>query len=296
MKKVILVIIMCVFLLTGCQKKLTWQDVEDSYKQVEQEVKNNVDQKDIILKEDYQELIDELDSCITNVEFSQKEENQNILRNAYKTSQYIGLLASLFDGNCAQQLIALSLDGKALSKSIYENNKDDFNNLKDKVLSEINEITNWNDEQWRTVEKKAKILWNNVETKFDEIAQEAKDNITEYGEVAENELDTLKHTIIDNYDLVKDGITEDTNQIAQDMYIAAIKLEQYTRRIYGEASDIVWNFAKDTQSFIKECYGKVLDENEEYKDIYTSEIEDAKTWTQSIWNEITTNLKLLDRN
>ena len=295
MKKVILVI-MCVFLLTGCQKKLTWQDVEDSYKQVEQEVKNNVDQKDIILKEDYQELIDELDSCITNVEFSQKEENQNILRNAYKTSQYIGLLASLFDGNCAQQLIALSLDGKALSKSIYENNKDDFNNLKDKVLSEINEITNWNDEQWRTVEKKAKILWNNVETKFDEIAQEAKDNITEYGEVAENELDTLKHTIIDNYDLVKDGITEDTNQIAQDMYIAAIKLEQYTRRIYGEASDIVWNFAKDTQSFIKECYGKVLDENEEYKDIYTSEIEDAKTWTQSIWNEITTNLKLLDRN
>ena len=71
MKKVILVI-MCVFLLTGCQKKLTWQDVEDSYKQVEQEVKNNVDQKDIILKEDYQELIDELDSCITNVEFSQK--------------------------------------------------------------------------------------------------------------------------------------------------------------------------------------------------------------------------------
>lgn len=295
MKKVILVI-MCVFLLTGCQKKLTWQDVEDSYKQVEQEVKNNVDQKDIILKEDYQELIDELDSCITNVEFSQKEENQNILRNAYKTSQYIGLLASLFDGNCAQQLITLSLDGKALSKSIYENNKDDFNNLKDKVLSEINEITNWNDEQWRTVEKKAKILWNNVETKFDEIAQEAKDNITEYGEVAENELDTLKHTIIDNYDLVKDGITEDTNQISQDMYIAAIKLEQYTRRIYGEASDIVWNFAKDTQSFIKECYGKVLDENEEYKDIYTSEIEDAKTWTQSIWNEITTNLKLLDRN
>lgn len=295
MKKVILVI-MCVFLLTGCQKKLTWQDVEDSYKQVEQEVKNNVDQKDIILKEDYQELIDELDSCITNVEFSQKEENQNILRNAYKTSQYIGLLASLFDGNCAQQLIALSLDGKALSKSIYENNKDDFNNLKDKVLSEINEITNWNDEQWRTVEKKAKILWNNVETKFDEIAQEAKDNITEYGEVAENELDTLKHTIIDNYDLVKDGITEDTNQIAQDMYIAAIKLEQYTRRIYGEASDIVWNFAKDTQSFIKECYGKVLDEDEAYKDIYTSEIEDAKTWTQSIWNEITTNLKLLDRN
>ena len=41
------------------------------------------------------------------------------------------------------------------------------------------------------------------------------------------ELEELKHTIIDNYELIKNGINEDTDKIAQKIYEAASKLEAY---------------------------------------------------------------------
>lgn len=293
MKKHILILIAISIILTGCSKKLTWQDVESSYNDIVNYCLKEASNIEEITKQDYTKLLTQLNEYIDSVKYSQDEENQDLLKKTYETAQYISAFASMFDGNCAQQLISLAGNAKDLVIAEYDGDSDQFAKLKESIKVSINEISTWGDEQWAAVEKQAKILWESVAKTFEDIEDKVKDNLTSFSDIAETELEDLKHTIIDNYELVKDGITENNEDIAKGIYSAAIKLEQYTRKISTEKADAVWQFAKDTQSFIKSCYGKVLEESEALKMNYDEEIATAKKWTQSTWNEITRELKLL---
>lgn len=296
MKKLLLLLISIAILLSGCSKSLTWQDVEQTYKQVENEVSASTSDITTVDKQDYEELLNELDSYVETIEFDQKQENQEKLENIYKLAQYINVLASLSNGNCAQELLSLSNNSKQLVKAIYSGDKDAFNNLKNDVKTQINDISNWADDNWKTVEKKALILWDSISSQIEQLEEKTQDSITNFNEISEVELEQLKHTIIDNYEVIKDGVTEDTNAIAQKMYEAAVKLAEYTRLIYSDEADKVYYFAKDAQSYIKECYGKVLDEEEAFKQNFEDDVAAAKKWTQSTWNQITKELKLYEKN
>ena len=293
MKKYILILIAISIILTGCSKKLTWQDVESSYNDIVNYCLKEASNIEEITKQDYTKLLTQLNEYIDSVKYSQDEENQDLLKKTYETAQYISVFASMFDGNCAQQLISLAGNAKDLVMAEYGGDSDQFAKLKESIKASINEISTWSDEQWAAVEKQAKILWESVAKTFEDIEDKVKDNLTSFSDIAETELEDLKHTIIDNYELVKDGITENNEDIAKGIYSAAVKLEQYTKKISTEKADAVWQFAKDTQSFIKSCYGKVLEESEALKMNYDEEIAAAKKWTQSTWNEITRELKLL---
>lgn len=293
MKKYILILIAISIILTGCSKKLTWQDVESSYNDIVNYCLKETSNIEEITKQDYTKLLTQLNEYIDSVKYSQDEENQDLLKKTYETAQYISAFASMFDGNCAQQLISLAGNAKDLVMAEYGGDSDQFAKLKESLKASINEISTWSDEQWAAVEKQAKILWESVAKTFEDIEDKVKDNLTSFSDIAETELEDLKHTIIDNYELIKDGITENNEDIAKGIYSAAVKLEQYTKKISTEKADAVWQFAKDTQSFIKSCYGKVLEESEALKMNYDEEIAAAKKWTQSTWNEITRELKLL---
>ena len=296
MKKLLLLLISIAILLTGCTSSKTWQDVEQIYKDAEQAANQETNGVEVVLQQDYEELLNELDGYVENTEFSQNDENQEKLTNIYKIAQQIQVLSSLSNGNCAQELLALANNSKQLVQSIYSGDKDTFNSLKNDVDAQISDISNWADDQWSTVEKKALILWDSVSSKINEIEENAKDDLTSFNKLTETELEELKHTVIDNYELIKDGVTEDTNNVAQQIYEAATKLQLYTKRIYSDEADKVYYFAKDAQSYVKECYGKVLDEEEAFKQNFEDDIAQAKKWTQSTWNEITKELKLLEKN
>lgn len=292
MRRILLITLTALLLLSGCEKKIEWAEIESTYIEAENEAKDNINTETVV-KEDYEGLLTELGDYIEDAEFSQNQDNQDLLKRAYRVAEYIELFASLFKGNCAQQLLTLAVDSKNLVKSVYSGDEQDFNNIKSKIQNEIQEISSWADEEWNSVSKKIKVNWEDVAAKIEEIDAEARENVESYGEVLETTLDDLKHTIVDNYDLIKDGVTEDTNEIAQKMYSAAVQLEVYTKRIYSDEADKVYYFAKDCELFIKEKYGKVLDETEEFKNDFTEEIEAAKKWTQSTWNVITAQLKSL---
>lgn len=294
MKKFLLIILTALLLLSGCEKKAEWQDVESTYKEVENQAKDNINTSTII-KDDYQNLLTELNDYVENADYSQKQDNQNFLTKTYMVAEYIELFASLFEGNCAQQLLVLAKDSKDLVKSVYSGDNQDFENLKNKIQNEITTIQSWADEQWNSVSKKVKIKWESVEADFEKIDEQARKDVEEFGNVLETTLEELKHTIVDNYELIKDGITEDTDEVAKEMYSAAVQLETYTKRIYSDDADKVYYFAKHAKSFIKEQYGKILTEEEILEEDFVNDIEAAKKWTQSTWNEITKQLKLLSR-
>ena len=293
MKKAIISLFSILLILTGCGNKISWQDVQETYINASEEVKDIAEKIEEITEADYQALLVELKDYVTDAEYSQDQDNQDLLKRTYKVAQYFESFASLFDGNCAQQLLSLSGAVKKLCVAVYDGKKDEFNEIKQNILEQIDEIQTWAKDQWETVEKKARLSWDSVVEQIETVEQNAKDSLTSLSKLAEAELDQYKHTIIDNYELIKDGITEETNDIAKQMYEAAIKLEAYTKKISNEESEKVKEFAKHAQSFIKQCYGKVLDEEEALVQDFADDVASAKKWTQSTWNEITKDLKLL---
>ena len=295
MKKLILITISILILLSGCTEKIKWEDVESTYKQTEKEIKNITNNIEVIYSDDYKDLLTELNNYVDNTEFSQDEDNQNQLKKAYKVALYIEGYASLFEGSSSEKLLLLARNVKNLVKSVYGGEKADFNSLKEEIQSNINEISSWADEQWSSVEKKTKLLWNDVQEEFNQVEEEAKASLIAFDKLAEYDLEELKHTIIDNYQLIKEGVNEDTHEITKQMYAAALKLKEYTRKIYNDDADKVYEFAKHTISYIQEAYGKVLEDEEKLKDNFDVDIDNATKWTQSTWNQITKELKLLAR-
>lgn len=291
MKKVI-ICLLTVLLLCGCSKKIDWDEAKESFSQIDNEINSIVSNIDTIKAADYKSLIDELNGYISDIEFSQKEDNLNLLNKTYKAAKYLEAFASLFDGNCAKQLLALAVDGKELVKSIYDNNEEGFETIKNEIQTKISEISSWADSEWSSVEKEVLISWDDVAEQYDEIEIQAKDEMLKYEDVVETDLEELKHIIIDNYDEIKNGITDETDELARQMYAAAVQLQAYTKYIKGKEVDKVYYFAKDTISFIKQCYGKTLTEEEAMKQDYKDDIASARKWTQSTWNEITRELKL----
>lgn len=294
MKKLLIEILASLLLISGCSEKITWDEIKNVYTQVEKDVKNSISM-DVVLEDDYKEIINDLDEYINNIDYSQNETNQDKLTKIYTAAEYLELFASLFDGNIAHSLLSLAGNSKGLVKSIYEGNKDKFNSLKQDIENQLKEINLWTKEDWSTVEKKAKLSWSDIESQIESLQEEANSELIEFDKVAETDLEELKHTIIDNYKLIQDGVTEDTDDIAKQMYEAALQLKEYTRYIYSDSADEVWQFAKDTIAYIEERYGKILSEDEKPTQNYEDEVKAASKWTQSVWNEITKDLKLFSR-
>lgn len=295
MKK-LLIILLSISLLAGCSPSKTWEDVVNVYSQVENEVKSVAENVKIITKEDYETILKEITTNIDSLQFSLKDENEDLLKKLYRGAIYIEMFSSIFKGNCAQQLLALSKDIITLVKLPYDGDSNTFDAIKNSIKTKIDEIKNWTKEDWRSVEQLQSVIWDDdIAQAFQTLEENAKDDLTAYNELTEHELDELKHSIIDNYDLIKNGIDTENDEIARQMYTAASKLEAYTKRIYSEEADNVYYFAKHIKSFIKQCYGKVLEEDEIFDVNYDEEVAAARKWTQSTWNIITTELKALVR-
>ena len=147
MKKIIISIVSILIILTGCGKKISWEEVKDTYNAAGQEVKDIVQSIDVISQADYKSLLVELKDYINDAKYNQDQDNQDLIKRTFKVAQYIESFASLFDGNCAQELLSLSNTTKELCMSIYDGKKDDFNALKQNVLDGIDNIQNWADEQ-----------------------------------------------------------------------------------------------------------------------------------------------------
>jgi len=293
MRKLILSILSILILLSGCGKKITWEDVKEDYSSMSKEVKQITKDIEEVVKDDYTGLLKELSDYVNEAEYSKEENNLDLLKRTYKVAVYLEEFASLFEGSAAQTLLTLAVNVKDLVRSNYDGDKNDFNVIKQRVLSQIEEISSWADDEWSTIEKKAKLTWNDeVEAEYEKLEDEALDSLTELDELSEYELDDLKHDIIDNYELIKDGISEDTKQAASKMYTAAIKLKKYVKNADCKEADKVTKFAKHTIIFVEQTYGKVIDADDIPETTFEEDVASAKKWTQSTWNAITRELQL----
>lgn len=291
MKK-LLTILLAILMLCSCGKKTqTWENVQSEYDELKQETAKITENSDSFFKEDYLNAIGEIKELVAKIDLSTEEANIECLKKIYKLTCSIETISSKFSGQAAGKINSLSRIIDALIKSVYDGTQEDLDSIKKDAISKIDEFDELTNKQWAEVEKKVLIQWDTVSATLDDLAKNARSEMTDAKEVTEAELDELKNDIIEKYEGIAYGITSFNEDLAKDIYADAIKLEAYARKTTSEQGKKVRYFALDTLSYVKQCYGKVLDESEALEQEYELSIEDAKKWTQSVWNYITAELK-----
>lgn len=291
MKK-LLTILLALFTIVGCANKApTWEKIQGEYEEIKQEVIDITENSETFFKDDYLNAVNELKELISSLEKSTEEFNTVHLQKIYKLTYSIETISSKYPGLAASKINNITRVVDALIESVYDGTDEDFETTKQEALDKLSELDELTNKQWAEIEKKVLLKWDEVAEEYDELAIDARSSMTDPKEVTEAELDDLKNDIIDKYEDIAYGITIFNQDSAKDIYADAVILEAYARKTTSEQGKTVRYFALDTMSYVKQCYGKVLDESEALEQDYPLSIEGAKKWTQSVWNYITTELK-----
>ena len=291
MKK-LLTILVSLLVLSACGNKApTWEKVQNEYGALKQEAIKITENSETFFKQDYLNAIEELKELVANLEKTTDEESIGPLKKIYKLTYSIEAISSKYSGQAATKINNVAKIVDALIEANYDASQEEFDAIKNETLNTLEELDEISNKQWAEIEKKVLLKWEDVADAYEELASQARSEMTDPKEVTEAELDVLKNDIIDKYEDIAYGITIFNEDSAKDIYADAAVLEAYARRTTTEQGKTVRYFALDTMSYVKQCYGKVLDESEALEQDYPLSIEGARKWTQSVWNYITAELK-----
>lgn len=289
MKKV-LIILFSLLLFTGCAKtKSSWKDIEEEYNALKSDVEKIVNNSETYLRQDYLNAINELEVLVSGLKKGTTDEHRQTLEKITKLTHQINTVASGFNEDASTYISNLAGKIDNLIKADYEGTDDEFDSVKTDALDIIAELKNLSDEKWSKIEKKLLLNWD--EADYQQIEADTLNDMTKARDLTESELDDLKNCIIDNYAQIRYGVSDYLDDIAKEIYAAAVKLEAYAEKVSSDEGEMVLNFARHTKAYVKSCYGKALDETETFENTFDEDIEIAKKWTQSVWNIITTELK-----
>jgi len=279
MKK--LTLILLILLLAGCgSKKPEWSEVAKIYESVKQTGLEKAAEYEEILSTDYLSYVDEIKDLANQVEYD-NDGDDSICSSLYQAANTLNALAEksginskLNDlANKAMELVQASYE----SKEALETKKQELNEI-------VDSISTWDNSVWKKLEIKKYINWSSVEKQYEHIDDTFDEDMIAEDEVSEFDLEDLKDIIINGYDVIKSGVTSETDATAKEMYDAASKLRRYTKYISSDVADEVYYFCKDTQEFIKTKYQGYT--SEEDLSGYYEEVIKASKYTQSVWNEI----------
>lgn len=289
MKKVLIIISSLLILCSCSSSKDSWENIETKYNNIKAEVEKISENTTTYLKNDYLNAIEEIDTIVDKLKKDSSEENVEQLVKLVKLSHQMNIISSAYNGDASSYILKLANVVDSLIKNIYEGKDDEFTSLKTEAEGLLDKLEGLSDEQWSKVEKKVLVSWNDEE--FKQLESDTLNELTDKYDLTEYELEDLKDFIIDNYELIKYGVSDYDEDTAKQIYADAIKLEAYTKDCSSEEGLKVLNFARHIKAYVKSCYGKQLDETEVFDTTIDEEIESATKWTQSTWNIITTEIK-----
>lgn len=287
MKK-ILILMSLLLALSGClSKKIAWEDVSARYDEIYNEAISEAAAYDSYSISDFKNLFAAVSEKVAAIKEGVKEEDEEALHSLYKSNILLQSLSAQSNSLESSKINTLTMAIESLIKAAYERS-DDFKNLKQDVENQIAEIQAWSDDNWALVEKKKKIKWSEVESFYQTMEEETIAKLPYSDEISEIELEEFKNTILNNYELIKDGVLDENRKNADVIYEAAVSLLHYTEGLEGEAAEKVHEFAKQAIEYVKTMYGEKIDDPA-YN--FPKLAGDASKWTLSLWNEL---IKLLN--
>ncbi len=276
-----------ILLLCACSGGLAWDDVKDRYSQIQDSAAGFAQDAKSFLKSDYVKLLDQLEGSVNTLKAGIGKDDTGTADSLYELAAKLDQIASLFKGNQAQQLVTIAGDAKDLVVAAYEKSGD-FDSLKTKVLEGIGSVREWADDQWASVEKKERISWESVEADYEAMSEEVIEEMPSRRKVTEIELEQLNEYITGHYEDIMDGVTADNEKIAREIYSAGLQLSEYTDGVEGDTPEKVYDFGMQTMQYVIACHGgPVTLENYSFLD----QVQSARKWSLSLWNELTALLK-----
>ena len=282
MKRILTIFI--VLMLCACSGGISWNDVKDKYSDFEQ---NYTDYPESITKDDYLHLFDQLESNIELLKAGVKKDDTQIADTIYQTAVKLESFASIVNSINAVTIQDLANKTKQLVEAAYNKDKN-FDDLKTTLLEEYKTVRDSDENFWSSLVKKANISWNSVEETYNSLAEETIANMQSRRTVTELELEELNNIIGAYYKNIQDGVNEDNQDKAKEIYLAGLQLSEYTEDVEGEIPEKVHDYGLQAMQYVIDCYGgPVTLENYDFVNI----VEAAQKWPLSLWNELTAILK-----
>ena len=281
MKKLLL-IILCIA-MCACSKTVTWEDVSEKFTQVQESATDPSENSEVFLAADYKKIISTIKEEIASLD----KADEDVLLKIYGDASTLEKSVSSYSNEQSAQIKQLSDKAKELVRSYYEKGSDQTV-LKEELDEMFETILNWSQDEWVSIEKRKLLTWAEVESDYEALKEEAIANMTYRKDVTENELEELNQTIVDNYKLISEGITDANRDKADEMYKAAVVLKEYTKNLKTANCKKVADYADDAISYVMGLYGaEVTDEDYDF----IKRAESAAKWSLNLWNEVTTQLK-----
>lgn len=265
---------------------MTYDSVKDDFEAVE--VDNPIESSSTFDKNDYLNILDGVKNEIEALTSPIDKDNLENAKTLYTSALLIEKLSNSYSNQASESLKQLSTKIKELVIQSFEEDTD-LESSKNELNQVIDAIYNWDDLTWLSIEKRNLIKWDDIKEEYEQLEENAKEDMIPSKKINEAELEELKDIIVNNYELLAYGISDNEKETANKVYAAAIQLKEYTRKLKGNTADKVYNFANQTLNYVIKCYGGEIDETDyDFLDRVTS----AKKWSLSTWNEIVTLLRV----
>jgi len=283
-----LLMVFLIVLLSACSAKtLKWEEVKENYIELEN-VSANTAAPEAFMKSDYLKIFDELKEELNTLQKGIEKDAEDNAIAIYNNALSLEKLVSEKDNEDANTLKDLAYGLKKVVEAAYEKSED-FDSLKNALLEQVDEIREWSDDRWNLVELRARMKWSAVESEYEAMKEEILAELKEPSEVTEYDLEELKDTILNNYEVLSEGVNESNKAQADLVYRSAAALYEYTKELEEESGIKVASFAKQAMEYVEEMYGvKITDPDYNFNTSAAA----AKKFSLSTWNEITTELKI----
>lgn len=287
MKKVLMIIVLSI-LVAGCSPKtISWQDVQGKYEEVYAATILKAADCESFSAEEMKHLVDAITGKIENLSSGVRSEDEENLASLYGDAVMLEQLATRSNSLQSRSLGEFAAGVEELIRAAYEKDSA-FDAAKTELLAKAEEILNWSAEDWDLVEIRKKISWQEVREDYLAMEEEIIENLPDGKKLGETDLEEYKNIILNNYELILDGVNDKNRENADVIYEAAIALREYTADLEGETAEKVHRFASQASEYVMASYGEKIDDPE-YD--FPALAKDAEKWTLSVWNEL---IKLLN--
>ena len=132
------------------------------------------------------------------------------------------------------------------------------------------------------------IAWDDVKDDFDQIDQDVEND------TSKQDVKALTQTILDGYDKIKEGITQDNQEEAKKVYEAASRLEYIEKntdqKLSSEEKEIL-ELGKKTKTLMMHYYGNWEGIFQDAVDDVENGIDRVKIFTEEKWNDFKDKLE-----
>lgn len=141
------------------------------------------------------------------------------------------------------------------------------------------------------------IAWDDVKDDFDQIDQDVENDTSKQdvkNDTSKQDVKALTQTILDGYDKIKEGITQDNQEEAKKVYAAASRLEYIEKntdqKLSSEEKEIL-ELGKKTKTLMMHYYGNGEGIFQDAVDDVENGIDRVKNFTEEKWNDFKDKLE-----